>query len=59
VRKRIFFLKIMRVVTLSMLPDLIPIIRYSFVGTCFSLVFQAQDIESVYGFYVFYKYLML
>jgi len=49
----------MRVVTLSMLPDLIPIIRYSFVGTCFSLVFQAQDIESVYGFYVFYKYLML
>ena len=30
-RKRIFLLKIMRVVTPSMLPDLIPIIRYSFV----------------------------
>lgn len=48
----------MRVVTPSMLPDLIPIIRYSFVGTCFSLVFQAQAIENVTNFWVFYKALI-
>ena len=52
-RKGIFLLKIMRVVIPSMLPDLIPIIRYSFVGTYFSLVFQAQDIEYVTKFSAF------